>query len=189
MIVQLAREGGRDAVFDVPSRVIESASAEDEVLVALSADPTVTTAGRVREVSPQADPVTRTFQVRVGLASPPAAMRLGSTVTGTVQLGGVPGIVVPTSALTASQGGPAVWVLDPKDRRVALRNVDVVRYELDRVVIGGGLSSGEIVVTAGVQVLRPGQEVRLLGDTPRSAAVDLPAVEVKVGSPAKGAGQ
>lgn len=189
MVVQLAREGGRDAVFDVPARVIESASADDPVLVALSSDPTVTTTGRVREVSPQADPVTRTFQVRVGLAAPPAAMRLGSTVTGTVQLGGTPGIVVPTSALTSSQGAPAVWVLDPRDNRVALRKVDVVRYELDRVVIGGGLSSGEVVVTAGVQVLRPGQQVRLLSDTPRSAAAALPAVEVRAGAPAKGAGQ
>jgi RND family efflux transporter MFP subunit len=184
MIVQLAREGGRDAVFDVPARVIESASAEDEVVVALSADPTVTTAGRVREVSPQADPVTRTFQVRVGLATPPPAMRLGSTVTGTVQLGGVPGIAIPSSALTSAQGNPAVWVLDPRDSRVALRNVEVIRYELGRVLIGGGLRPGEIVVTAGVQVLRPGQQVRLLGDLPAGPPGALPPVEVKLGSDA-----
>jgi len=181
MIVQLAREGGRDAVFDVPARVIESASAEDEVVVALSADPTVTTAGRVREVSPQADPVTRTFQVRVGLAAPPPSMRLGSTVTGTVQLGGVPGIAIPSSALTSSQGNPAVWVLDPSENRVALRSVEVIRYELDRVLVGGGLNPGEVVVTAGVQVLRPGQQVRLLGDQPSSPQSGLPPVEVKLG--------
>jgi RND family efflux transporter MFP subunit len=166
MIVQLAREGGRDAVFDVPPRVLESADADDDVLVALSADPTAVTKGRVREVAPQADPVTRTFQVRVGLAAPPASMRLGSTVTGTVQLGGTPGIAIPSSALTSSGGRPAVWLFDPGDDRVALRSVEVIRYELDRVLVGGGLNPGEIVVTAGVQVLRPGQQVRLLGDRP-----------------------
>ena len=96
MIVRLAREGGRDAVFDVPARVIESGSADDEVTVTLSTDSKVTTTGRVREVSPQADPVTRTFQVRVGLANPPAAMRLGSTVTGSIQLGGDAGIELRT---------------------------------------------------------------------------------------------
>ncbi|AFL73404.1 efflux RND transporter periplasmic adaptor subunit [Thiocystis violascens] len=164
MIVRLAREGGRDAVFDVPARVIEAASAEDEVSVALSTDPKVSTTGRVREVSPQADPVTRTFKVRVGLASPPEAMRLGSTVTGSIQLGGVAGISLPTSALTASQGAPAVWTLDPESRTVALRNVDVASYELDRVLISQGLEPGELVVTAGVQTLRPGQQVRLLGE-------------------------
>jgi RND family efflux transporter MFP subunit len=182
MIVQLAREGGRDAVFDVPPRVLESADPDDHVVVALSADPAVTAKGRVREVAPQADPVTRAFQVRVGLAAPPPAMRLGSTVTGTVQIGGVPGIAIPSSALTSSRGDPAVWVLDPRDNRVALRSVEVIRYELDRVVVGGGLSPGEIVVTAGVQVLRPGQQVRLLGDSTTSAPAGLPPVEVRLGS-------
>jgi RND family efflux transporter MFP subunit len=182
MVVQLAREGGRDAVFDVPARVIELASAEDEVLVALSTDPAVRTAGRVREVSPQADPVTRTFPVRVGLSAPPPAMRLGSTVTGTVQLGGVPGIAIPSSALTSALGNPAVWILDPRDSKVALRNVEVARYELDRVLVSGGLNPGEVVVTAGVQVLRPGQQVRLLGDTPAATSAGSPPVEVRLGT-------
>jgi len=182
MIVQLAREGGRDAVFDVPPRVLELADPDDYVVVALSADPAVTTKGRVREVAPQADPVTRAFQVRVGLAAPPPAMRLGSTVTGTVQLGGTPGIAIPSSALTSAQGSPAVWVLDPGDHRVALRNVEVARYELDRVLVSAGLNPGEIVVTAGVQVLRPGQQVRLLGDSPTATSAGLPPVEVRLGT-------
>jgi RND family efflux transporter MFP subunit len=189
MIVQLAREGGRDAVFDVPARVLQSADPDDYVVVALSNDPAVRTKGRVREVSPQADPITRAFQVRVGLALPPAAMRLGSTVTGSVHLGGTPGIAVPSSALTGSKGDPAVWVLDPLDNRVALRNVEVIRYDLDRVVLGGGLSPGEIVVTAGVQILRPGQQVRLLGDRPAGTPGALPRVEVKptsAAAPTKG---
>lgn len=178
MIVRLAREGGRDAVFDVPARVIETASAEDEVQVALSTNPAVTATGRVREVSPEADPATRTFKVRVGLGNPPEAMRLGSTVTGTVQLGGAAGIAVPASALTASGGQPAVWVLDPGTQTVALRNVDVVRHELDRVVVGQGLDVGEIVVTAGVQTLRPGQQVRLAGAPPSPAPESEAALEI-----------
>jgi membrane fusion protein, multidrug efflux system len=163
-IVRLARKSGRDAVFDVPARIIEAASADDLVTVALSTDPKVTAIGRVREVSPQADPVTRTFKVRVGLANPPASLRLGSTVTGTIALGGAAGIEIPTSALTATQGAPAVWILDPKSKQVALRNIDVARFELDRVLISQGLEPGELVITAGVQTLRPGQQVRLLGD-------------------------
>jgi len=165
-VIELAREGGRDAVFDVPERVMKAASADVEVTVALASVPSVRTTGRAREASPQADPVTRTFEVRVGLADPPAAMRLGSTVTGTIQIGGASGMQVPASALTAINGAPAVWVLDVTDNRVALRNVDVLRYELDRVLIGQGLDEGELVVTAGVQTLRPGQQVRLLGGAP-----------------------
>jgi len=162
-IVQLAREGGRDAVFDVPARVIEAASADAEIMVALSSDPNAQTTGRVREVAPQADPVTRTFKVRVGLTAPPASMRLGSTVTGSTQLGAGPGIEIPASALTASNQRPAVWILDPASNTVSLRNIEVLRYDLARVAVAEGLQPGDVVVTAGVQTLRPGQQVRLLG--------------------------
>lgn len=179
MVVQLARQGGRDAVFDVPARVIETASAEDEVAIALSANPAVSAVGRVREVSPQADPLTRTFQVRVGIASPPEAMRLGSTVTGTIHIGGSAGMQIPASALTATRGQPAVWVLDPKASTVALRNIDLGGYELDRVLVAHGLEPGELVVTAGVQTLRPGQPVRLPGAPPPASLSDSePALEL-----------
>jgi membrane fusion protein, multidrug efflux system len=175
MVVQLARQGGRDAVFDVPATVKDRADASDPVRVVLSTDPKVTATGRVREVSPQADPVTRTFRVRVGLNNPPAAMRLGSTVTGTVHLAGTGGIALPAAALTRADGQPAVWVLG-EDLRVNQRNVEVVGYELDRVLVGQGLDVGELVVTAGVQTLRPGQQVRLLGQ-PAPKAGAKPAAE------------
>jgi RND family efflux transporter MFP subunit len=163
MIVQVAREGGRDAVFDVPPALKDQAPADPEIEVALTMDPEVRATGRVREVSPQADPVTGTFRVRVGLADPPAAMRLGSTVTGRMELGGGGAIEIPASALTRAQEQPAVWVVDPAAQTVALRVVEVLRFDPARVIIGQGLAAGDIVVTAGVQALRPGQRVRLLG--------------------------
>ncbi|MGE5155303.1 MAG: efflux RND transporter periplasmic adaptor subunit [Bdellovibrio bacteriovorus] len=187
MIVRLAREGGRDAVFDVPARVKDQAQPDLDVTVSLSTDPRVQALGRVREVSPEADPVTRTFQVRVGLTDPPEALRLGSTVTGTVELGGGAGMTVPAAALTSAQGQPAVWVFDPAAGTVALRPVEVARYELDRVLIAHGLSDGELVVTAGVQTLRPGQQVRLLGAPPPAASTE-PLIETRV-QPATEAGQ
>ena len=83
MIVRVARKDGRDAVFDVPAQVLRSAPSDPLITVNLTDDPTVTAIGRVREVSPQADPVTRTFEVKVGLTDPPAAMRLGLDGRGT----------------------------------------------------------------------------------------------------------
>ena len=166
MVIQLAREGGRDAVFDFPLRVKDALTAETVIEVASTTDPDVRAVGRVREISPQADPVTRTFQVRVGLANPPAALRLGSSVIGKVPVnGGGPSdaVEIPAAALTRAHGQPAVWVVDPAEQRVKLRNIDVVGYELDSVLIGSGLAPGELVVTAGVQTLRPDQQVRLLG--------------------------
>jgi len=163
MIIQVAQQGGRDAVFDVPGAVKDQAPENPQIEVFLTTDATVTARGQVREISPQADPVTGTFQVRVGLAEPPAAMRLGATVTGRMQLGGRTGIDLPASALTRAEGQPAVWVVDPLTQTVALRAVEVLRFDPGRVLIGQGLAPGEVVVTAGVQALRPGQKVRLLG--------------------------
>ncbi|TVR98698.1 MAG: efflux RND transporter periplasmic adaptor subunit [Rhodospirillales bacterium] len=165
MVVQLAREGGRDAVFDVPPRIIQTAPADPVVHVALTSDPRVRTTGRVREVSPQADPVTRTFEIRIGLHEPPEAMRLGSTVTGTIHLDAGVGVAIPATALTQADRQPAVWLVDPATGTVALRPIVVERFDLTRVTVAQGLDPGDIVVTAGVQALRPGQKVRILGAT------------------------
>jgi len=166
MIVQLARTEGRDAVFDVPAALKDAVPADPVVQVRLTLDPSVRAQGRVREVAPQADPVTGTFQVRVGLAETPPAMRLGATVTGQVNLGGTAGIRIPASALTRADGHPAVWVVDPANSTVSLRTVEVARHEPTYVQIAQGIAPGDVVVTAGVQALRPGQRVRLLGATP-----------------------
>lgn len=164
MIVRVARQEGRDAVFDVPAQVLRSGPGGGgaEIIVHLAEDPKVTAQGRVREVGEQADPVTRTFQVKVGLTNPPPAMRLGSTVNGSMQLSSVPAIAVPASALTRQGERPAVWVVDPSTHLVSLRDVEVASFFPDTVIISNGLENGDIVVTAGVQALHPGQKVRLL---------------------------
>jgi RND family efflux transporter MFP subunit len=81
MIVRLARQDGRDAIFDVPAQLLRSAPPDPQITVSLTDDPKVTAQGRVREVAPQADPVTRNFEVKVGLSDPPPAMLLGATVS------------------------------------------------------------------------------------------------------------
>jgi len=162
MIVTLARQGARDAVFDVPAPVIRTAPKNPEITVSLKDDPAVTVTGRVREVAPQADPVTRTFEVKVGLTDPPAAMRLGTTVVGRMDVDSSSVIDIPASALTQSNQQPAVWIVDPSTSTVSLHPIDVLRFDPDAVVVSKGLAPGDVVVTAGVQALYPGQKVRLL---------------------------
>ena len=164
-IFTVARQDGRDAVFDVPANVLRAAPNDATITIALADDPSVTAKARVRTVSPQADPVTRTFQVRLSLIDHPEAMRLGATVTGRLQLEGGNGISIPASALTSIDRQPAVWIVDPASLTVALRNVEVERFDPATAVISQGLEPGDVVVTAGVQALHPGQKVRLLGVT------------------------
>lgn len=166
MIVRLARQGGRDAVFDVPALALRSTPTDALITVVLTDNREVKAIGRVREVSPQADPVTRTFEVKVGLTDPPEAMRLGATVTGTVQRDADPVIEIPASALTKVNNQPAVWIVDPAKLTVSLRNVEVAGFDPATVTISQGLDTGEIIVTAGVQALHPGQKIRVLGSEP-----------------------
>src|SRR5271166_3509118 len=153
MIVQIARQGGRDAVFDVPAQLLRDAEPDSDITVVLTDDPTVRASGRVREIAPQADPVTRTFKVRVGLTDPPAAMRLGSTVNGSVRIETGEMIAIPASALTQAGGQPSVWVVDPKALTVSTRAIELVRHDPATIVVSHGLDVGDIVVTAGVQAL------------------------------------
>jgi RND family efflux transporter MFP subunit len=162
MIVQISKQNASDAVFDVPARVKDSATRDSRIVVALTGDPGVTAEGRVREVSPRADPVTGTFQVRIGLIDPPVAMRLGSTVTGTLQLDSAPGIDIPAQALFRAESSTSVWVVDPATKTISARTVDIQANDSSRVRVASGLNPGDIVVTAGVHALRPGQKVRLL---------------------------
>ncbi len=166
MIVRLAREGGRDGVFDVPAQILRAVPADAKIEVSLAEDPTVKAIGRVRTVAPQADPVTRTFEVKVGLTAPPEAMRLGATVNGQVELDTLAAIEIPASALTKANRQPAVWIVDPTDLSVSLRNVEVARFDPASVLISEGLDAGDVIVTAGVHALHPGQKVRILGAKP-----------------------
>ena len=128
MIVKLARKDGRDAVFDVPAQLLRSAPSDPKITVNLTDDPSVIALGRVREVAPQANPVTRTFEVKVGLTDPPVAMRLGATVTGRMQRevpghnrdpgNGVDEVQSPARRMDCRSGEPIG--VDAKRRRAAI---------------------------------------------------------------------
>ena len=118
--------------------------------------------GRVREIATTADPVTRTFAVRVSLENPSELMRFGATVRGTVVMEEKRIIQLPSSAVFQLENRPAVWVFDPSSSTVKPRPLIVLRYEADQVLVADGLAIGEHVVTAGVHKLWAGMRVRLM---------------------------
>jgi RND family efflux transporter MFP subunit len=160
-IVTVAHQDGADAVFDVPASLLRQVSPDALITVSLHDDPSIRTTGRVREVAPKADPVTRTFRVKVGLID----MRLGATVSGQTHMVGTQGIELPATALTVMDDKPALWVVDPKSMQVSLRPVELGQQDSSTIVVSHGLEGGELVVTAGVHALRPGQKVSLLKPT------------------------
>jgi RND family efflux transporter MFP subunit len=168
MIVQLARRDGRDAVFDVPADLVRVLQHDAKIYVTLSGEANAAAvAGRVREVAPQADPVTRTFRVRVGLSDPPSSFRLGAAANGTIRGSEISALAIPATALIPPAADGGVWIVDPDTQTVSRRKIDVLGSDSATALIRDGLSTGDIVVTAGTSFLEEGQKVRLTGTETR----------------------
>ena len=159
-VVRIAQDGPRDAVFAVPEDQVEAMQLGMAADVRLWATGAVL-GGSVREIAPSADPVTRTFAVKVGLKSKEAPP-LGSTVSVIPQLNrssDAPGVLLPTSALVRNGPLTTVWVLDIPSMTVKRAAVEIGAIQGNGVLISAGLKPGEQVVTAGVHMLADGQKV------------------------------
>jgi RND family efflux transporter MFP subunit len=163
-VLRLAHDGARDVVFAVPEDGVAGMRALLGKPGGVKVRPWGAAAelkATVREVAAAADPVTRTFQVKADLGSN-AALQLGQTLTAVVELPRTNGITkLPLAAVMQQQGQTAVWLLDKATMTVKMQPVQVAGAEGNDVVVAGGLSAGQTVVTAGVHVLAPGQKVRL----------------------------
>jgi RND family efflux transporter MFP subunit len=160
-IFVLARDGARDAVFNVHEWAMNNAVTDKDLAISLVLDPAVKTVGDVREIAPAFNTDTETVRVKVALRQTPDAMSLGSLVNGTAPMRTHKVVLLPWGALFEIAGKPAVWVIDPRSTTVSLKPITLSRYTRNRLVVGEGLGSGETVVSAGVQLLRPGQKVEI----------------------------
>lgn len=157
-IFSLARDGERDAVFNVYESLLGAPDSDKRLTVRLLDDPAVVADGQVREITPTVSQQTGTVQVKVALRNVPERMQLGSLVTATAKGQGTPSIELPWSALSKTVHTPAVWVVGEGDK-VDLREVSVARYLTGSIVIDKGLKGDEEVVVTGAQLLHPGMQV------------------------------
>ncbi|MDR7304953.1 efflux RND transporter periplasmic adaptor subunit [Rhodoferax saidenbachensis] len=188
-VVQIAQDGPRDVVFAVPEDKVAIIKAGSSVDVRVWASKT-SVKGLVREVAASADPVTRTFTVKVSLDAKDA-LALGTTVSVVPQAfdrSGVQVVKLPTSALYQSGKSTAVWVLDTASMTVKLQTITVATADGNEVVVADGLQPGTQVVVAGVHVLSPGQKVTLYQQKGTPApVVTAPAAPESVAAAAQAA--
>jgi RND family efflux transporter MFP subunit len=159
MVVEISREAEREAVFAVAGADVDGVMPGMQGKVWLQAQPEVAVTGAVREISPVADSATGTYEVRVSLPSAPREMRLGAIVVGRAEAEGEDVTTLPATALLQSGDDAQVWVVS-EDNQVHRRTVELLEFDMDSVVVGAGLAPGEIVVTAGVNALADGQDVK-----------------------------
>jgi RND family efflux transporter MFP subunit len=163
-VVMLVQDGEREVEINVPESRSASMRQATDVNVKLWALPDVVIKGKVREIAPMADMVTRTYRVRISLIEPPSEVTLGMTasveISDSQQKSGAI-CEIPLSAVYQSGQQPAVWVL--QNDSVTLRPVQTGKYGKTTLQVTGGIQPGDTIVIAGVHKLREGQKVRLAG--------------------------
>jgi multidrug efflux system membrane fusion protein len=174
-VVRVAKTGEKEIVIGLPEDKVEALRKLSDVTVRLWANKDVAIPGKVREVSPVADPSTRTYAVKVSIPDSASDVKLGMTAM--VQFASTmatPQIKVPLTALFHEKNTTSVWVVDKGVVRMV--PVAVAGTSGNEVVLGGGVTVGQTVVTAGVNLIKPGQKVTILPpDTSSSAPAPAPA--------------
>jgi membrane fusion protein, multidrug efflux system len=162
-VVTVARLDAREAVVDLGPDFPVPLTVGLEFTISPQLLPTVQVQGRIREIAPQADQVTRMRRVRIALNDPPESFRLGSTITARLSNGHSSVLRMPASALLKEGAEIFVWVIDDPTSTVSLQKVDLSEDETGFRVTGG-LTAGARIATAGIHSLKQGQRVRIEQD-------------------------
>ncbi|MFA6179034.1 MAG: efflux RND transporter periplasmic adaptor subunit [Candidatus Methylopumilus sp.] len=144
----------------VPESRISTIAVGDDATMRLWAKREKTYAARIREIAPASDAVTRSFLVKVTLLNPDAEVHLGMTAGVKLSKDDTGAILIPSSAVTQVKGNATVWLVDKNNGKVSPQSVQVGSYREDGALVTAGLKVGDTIVTAGVEALQAGQQVR-----------------------------
>ncbi|MEF8701182.1 MAG: efflux RND transporter periplasmic adaptor subunit [Candidatus Accumulibacter sp. UW26] len=168
-VMRLARADTLEVAIAIPEVRMPAVRALGVAEVSLWAESGARYRGTLRELSPVADPVTRTYAARVTIDDPDSRVLLGMTAkVRFLRRDGQPRLTVPLPALFQRDGQPALWVVGA-DQTVSLRPVALAGYREDTAIIESGAQTGERIVIAGVHKLTEGERIRLIERAPGPA--------------------
>lgn len=166
MVARVARLTEKEVLVSIPENRVDAFRSTPEIAIDLWASPGKFYLGKVRELSPAADPVTRTFAARVSIVDADAAVGLGMTANVYLKTNEAGAIArLPATAVFQKGDAPAVWIVDPKSSQVVLRPIKVARFGDEGVTVADGLAVGDVVVRAGVHKLFAGEKVRVITES------------------------
>lgn len=175
-VFNLAHDGQREAVFSAYESLLGADQTAGTVTISPLGQPSIQLSGTIREITPIVSAASGTLRVRVALPDAAIAPALGSVVSARLQTRSQRAFALPWSALSRTQGEPAVWRLDDQSK-VRLTRVKVLRYEQGQVIVSEGLNEGDRVVSRGLQFLYPGQQVEVAEQASVKPAVSLATSE------------
>jgi multidrug efflux system membrane fusion protein len=164
-VLRIARLQEKEAVISVPENRLDETRNAEAIRVALWSEPGKSYRGRLREISPGLDPVTRTYTGKVTILDPDEAVQIGMTANVTIRRTAADrGRELPLTAIVARENRSFVWIVDPGSSTVNLVPVEIGAYRGNRVAIVAGLKDNDDVVTAGVHKLFANQKVAILAE-------------------------
>ncbi len=169
-VVRVAQLGEKEIIVNVPERAVGLLKNARGYAASFDALPGKLYAAKLREVAPAADAASRTYTARLSIINADDALKLGMSATVRRDLGEAQAIVVPNTALYTRDNVTRVWLVDRASETVNAVDIKTGESTHDGIAVMSGLKPGDLVVTAGANLLQPGQKVRLL-DTPASAPV------------------
>jgi len=162
-VVRVARTDELEILVGVPEHRLKAVRESTTASFELWSDPGRRYPAKLRELSPSADPTTRTYAARFSVIDPPEFIGLGMTATLSFERpDAAPVAEVPLSAIFQRGTQPAVWVVDRASGAVELRPVTIARWRDETAAIASGVKDGELIATAGVHKLEAGQKVKPL---------------------------
>jgi len=160
-VIRVAQSGDAEVAINVPEQELGRTRDAQAWTVTLAGLPGREWHATLRELSPAADPASRTYAARLALVGDTSDIALGMSATAMARFSPQTRIQVPLTALHSREGQARVWIVDPVTGKVASRPVETGALLDDNVVVENGLAGGETIVTAGANLLREGQRVRL----------------------------
>jgi len=193
-VIRVAQLGEKELVVNVPERAVGLMKKAAGFAAHFDAIPGKLYAAKLRELSPAADAASRTYTARLSIVNADEALKLGMSATVRMDLGAAQAIVVPNTALYTRDNATRVWLVDRASETVKTVEVKVGESTNEGVTIISGLKSGDLVVTAGANLLLAGQKVRLIeapavvvnsdgGDTAKPAATATPVATKESSKP------
>jgi RND family efflux transporter MFP subunit len=195
-VLRIANPAEKELSISVPEAKIaefrsagNNAAAQKELRVATWSQPEKYYPAKVREVAAAADPVTRTYTVRISLQKPDEGVQLGMSAFAVfIGANDAGTLAVPLSSLYVKGNTTGVWQI-ATDGKVSLKAVTVVQYKENLALIKGGVKIGDMIVAAGVHKLREGEVIKPITDPQVTgdgkvayAPADNPPVQAKAGT-------
>lgn len=177
-VVRVAQAGEKEIVIGIPEDKVDTLRRITDVRVRIWARPNESIPGKLRELSPVADPATRTYTAKISIPNAPEGVKLGMTAYVTFAAKTPNAMIkLPLNALFQQKSATSVWVVE--NGSVKLVPVQVAGTAGNDILVSGGVAPGQTIVTAGVNLLKAGQKVKILGGEPvANSDASLAAKEV-----------